>query len=154
MLGAKVKHNMKDHFDLTYEELLEQRYIIVGSPETVIERLTEFTDDLGAGIVLGAGGHMGSMPHWQVMKCTADHGRGGDPALPRARRQAELRARGPAGRDDADRARGDGRAGRSCARWRDSTATVSWRRSSRTFRRSSKVPPNGSDPEGAREKTG
>jgi hypothetical protein len=35
----------------------------------VIERLTEFTDDLGAGIVLGAGGHMGSMPHWQAMKC-------------------------------------------------------------------------------------
>src|SRR5215208_1029673 len=69
MLGAKVKHNMKDHWDLTYEELLEERYIIVGSPETVIERLTEFTDDLGAGIVLGAGGHMGSMPHWQVMKC-------------------------------------------------------------------------------------
>jgi hypothetical protein len=34
----------------------------------VIERLTEFTDDLGAGIVLGAGGHMGSMPHWLVMK--------------------------------------------------------------------------------------
>ena len=70
MLGAKVKHNMKDHFDLTYEELLEERYIIVGSPETVIERLTEFTDDLGAGIVLGAGGHMGSMPHWLVMKNT------------------------------------------------------------------------------------
>ena len=69
MLGAKIKHNIKDHFDLTYEELIEQRYIIVGSPETVIERLTEFTDDLGAGIVLGAGGHMGSMPHWQAMKC-------------------------------------------------------------------------------------
>jgi len=70
MLGAKVKHDMKDHWDLTYEELLEERYIIVGSPETVIERLTEFTDDLGAGIVLGAGGHMGSMPHWLVMKNT------------------------------------------------------------------------------------
>ena len=96
MLGAKVKHNMKDHWDLTYEELLEERYIIVGSPETVIERLTEFTDDLGAGIVLGAGGHMGSMPHWLVMKNTLADGRGGDPALPRAGRQAELGARGPA----------------------------------------------------------
>ena len=69
MLAAKVKHNIKDHWDLTWEELLEQRYIIVGSPDTVIERLSEFTDDLGAGIVLGAGGHMGSMPHWQVLKC-------------------------------------------------------------------------------------
>jgi hypothetical protein len=69
MLAAKVKHNIKDHWELTWDELVEQRYIIVGSPETVIERLTEFTDDLGAGIVLGAGGHMGSMPHWQAMKC-------------------------------------------------------------------------------------
>jgi hypothetical protein len=70
MLGAKAKHGMKDHWELTYDELLEQRYIIVGSPDTVIERLSEFTDDLGAGIVLGAGGHMGSMPHWMVMKNT------------------------------------------------------------------------------------
>jgi alkanesulfonate monooxygenase SsuD/methylene tetrahydromethanopterin reductase-like flavin-dependent oxidoreductase (luciferase family) len=69
MLAAKVKYDIKDHFDLTYEDLIEQRYVIVGSPDTVIERLTEFTDDLGAGIVLGAGGHMGSMPHWQAMKC-------------------------------------------------------------------------------------
>ena len=68
MLAAKVKHNIKDHFDLTYEELLEERYIIVGGPETVIERLTEFTDDLGAGIVLGAGGPIGSMPDWMVRK--------------------------------------------------------------------------------------
>jgi hypothetical protein len=70
MLGAKVKRGIKDHWELTYDELLDQRYIIVGSPDTVIERLTEFTDDLGAGIVLGAGGHMGSMPHWMVMKNT------------------------------------------------------------------------------------
>jgi len=69
MLAAKVKHNIKDHWELTWDELLEQRYVIVGSPDTVIERLSEFTDDLGAGIVLGAGGHMGSMPHWQAMKC-------------------------------------------------------------------------------------
>jgi alkanesulfonate monooxygenase SsuD/methylene tetrahydromethanopterin reductase-like flavin-dependent oxidoreductase (luciferase family) len=68
MLGAKVKHNIKDHWELTYEELLEERYIVVGSPDTVIERLTEFTDDLGAGIVLGAGGHIGSMPDWMVRK--------------------------------------------------------------------------------------
>ena len=79
MLGAKIKHNMKDHWELTYEELLEERYIIVGSPETVIERLTEFTDDLGAGIVLGAGGHMGSMPHWHGDEEHVADGGGGDP---------------------------------------------------------------------------
>ena len=68
MLSAKIKHNIKDHFDLSYEELLEERYIIVGSPDTAIERLTELTDDLGAGIVLGTGGHIGSMPDWMVRK--------------------------------------------------------------------------------------
>jgi len=68
MLGAKAEYEMKDHSELTYEELLDQRYVIVGSTDTVIERLTELTDDLGAGIVVGAGGHMGSMPHEQTLE--------------------------------------------------------------------------------------
>ncbi|MDX6495891.1 MAG: hypothetical protein QOE17_1877 [Gaiellales bacterium] len=71
MLGAKVRHNMKDHWELTYEELIEERYVIAGSADTVIERLTELTDDLGAGIVLGAGGHIGTMPHGQVLESSA-----------------------------------------------------------------------------------
>jgi alkanesulfonate monooxygenase SsuD/methylene tetrahydromethanopterin reductase-like flavin-dependent oxidoreductase (luciferase family) len=68
MLGAKAEHEMKDHWELTYDELLDQRYVIVGGRDTVIERLTELTDDLGAGIVVGAGGHIGTMPHGQVME--------------------------------------------------------------------------------------
>lgn len=68
MLGAKAEHEMKDHWDLTYDELLEQRYVIVGSRDTVMERLTELTDDLGAGVLVGAGGHIGTMPHGQVME--------------------------------------------------------------------------------------
>jgi hypothetical protein len=61
---------LKDYRELTYEELLDERYVIVGSAQTVIERLTELSDDVGAGIVLGAGGRMGSMPHWMAMKNT------------------------------------------------------------------------------------
>jgi alkanesulfonate monooxygenase SsuD/methylene tetrahydromethanopterin reductase-like flavin-dependent oxidoreductase (luciferase family) len=68
MLGAKVRHNMKDHWELTWDELIEERYIIAGSKDTVIERLSELTDDIGAGIVLGAGGHVGTMPHQQVLE--------------------------------------------------------------------------------------
>ena len=68
MLGTKAEYEMKDHWELTYDELVEQRYVIVGSRETVIERLTELSDDLGAGIVVGAGGHIGSMPHEQTVE--------------------------------------------------------------------------------------
>ena len=68
MLQTKAEYDMKDHWELTYEELLDQRYVIVGSRDTVIERLTELSDDLGAGIVVGAGGHIGSMPHEQTLE--------------------------------------------------------------------------------------
>ena len=68
MLQAKAEHRMKDHWELTYDELLEQRYVIVGGPDTVTERLTELADDVGAGILVGAGGHIGTMPHGQVME--------------------------------------------------------------------------------------
>jgi alkanesulfonate monooxygenase SsuD/methylene tetrahydromethanopterin reductase-like flavin-dependent oxidoreductase (luciferase family) len=68
MLGAKAHHNMKEHWELTWEELIEERYIICGSKDTVIERLSEVVDDLGAGIVLAAGGHIGTMPHQQVLE--------------------------------------------------------------------------------------
>jgi alkanesulfonate monooxygenase SsuD/methylene tetrahydromethanopterin reductase-like flavin-dependent oxidoreductase (luciferase family) len=60
--------DMKPRDQMTYEELLEAGMVIVGCPETVIERLTTLSDDLGAGSVLGAGGHVGAMPHWMVMK--------------------------------------------------------------------------------------
>ena len=68
MLAAKREHGMKEHSELTYDELLEQRYVIVGSVDTVIDRLTDLTDELGAGIVVGAGGQIGSMPHEQALE--------------------------------------------------------------------------------------
>ena len=68
MLAAKREHGMKEHWELTFDELVEQRYVIIGAVETVIEQLTKLHEDLGAGIVLGAGGQIGSMPHAQALE--------------------------------------------------------------------------------------
>ncbi|HEY2604152.1 MAG TPA: LLM class flavin-dependent oxidoreductase [Thermoleophilaceae bacterium] len=68
MLKGKEKFNIKPHTELTYEELIDQQYVIVGSPETVIEKLSVYTEELGAGILVGAGMQVGDMPHWKVVK--------------------------------------------------------------------------------------
>jgi alkanesulfonate monooxygenase SsuD/methylene tetrahydromethanopterin reductase-like flavin-dependent oxidoreductase (luciferase family) len=68
MLKGKEKFNIKNHVDLTYEELIDQQYVIVGSPETVVEKLSVYTEELGAGILVGAGMQVGDMPNWKVVK--------------------------------------------------------------------------------------
>jgi len=55
MLRGRDKFNIKPFWELTYEELIAQQYVIVGSPATVAEKLAVYTDELGAGIhVAGA----------------------------------------------------------------------------------------------------
>ena len=76
----------------------------------MIERLTEFTDDLGAGIVLGAGGHMGSMPHWLVMKNTHLMAEEVIPHFREPDGKPSWMREEPLGARDADGARGDRRA--------------------------------------------
>jgi alkanesulfonate monooxygenase SsuD/methylene tetrahydromethanopterin reductase-like flavin-dependent oxidoreductase (luciferase family) len=68
MLMGKAKYDIKDHVDLTYEDIIEQQYAIVGSPQTVAEKLSTYTEELGAGIHVGAGMQVGDMPHWKVVK--------------------------------------------------------------------------------------
>ncbi len=52
---------------MTFEQLLEEKWAIVGSPETVIASLSEFTSELGAGrVVLSAS--WGAMPRWMAQK--------------------------------------------------------------------------------------
>ena len=68
MLMGKAKFNMKPHTELTYQELLDEQYVIVGSPQTVAEKLAIYTEELGAGIHVGAGMQVGDMPHWKVVK--------------------------------------------------------------------------------------
>ena len=51
---------------MTYEELVEGGYVIVGSPDTVIEKYAQMVEDYRIGMVMSAGGQIGSMPHWLV----------------------------------------------------------------------------------------
>ena len=67
-LGTIIEKGIPDIYDLTYEFLIEHGYAIVGSPDTVIEQLTKLTDELGTGVVTGAGGQWGAMPHWMAIK--------------------------------------------------------------------------------------
>ena len=85
---------MKDHWELTYDELRRAalRDRRVGRHG---HRAADRADRRpGRGIVLGAGGHIGSMPHEQALECAAADGRGGLPALPRGRQPAELPVEG------------------------------------------------------------
>ena len=67
-LEGKARAGAKGFTDLSYEELVEGGYVIVGSPQTVIEKYEQLIEDFKIGMVMSAGGHLGSMPHWMVMK--------------------------------------------------------------------------------------
>lgn len=62
------KGKVKPQAQLSYDELLKDRYIIVGSPETVKNQLGEYVEAVGAGGMIGAGSPFGPMPNWMVMK--------------------------------------------------------------------------------------
>ncbi len=68
MLKARVRHKMKRLWQLSYEELLEEQYIIVGSAATVVEKLSRYTDEIGAGLHVASSMQVGDMPHWKVVK--------------------------------------------------------------------------------------
>jgi len=67
-MGVIKKGKIKPQVQLSYDELLADRYIIVGSPETVRNRIGEYCDDVGAGGLIFAGSSIGPMPNWMVMK--------------------------------------------------------------------------------------
>jgi hypothetical protein len=67
-LGTIIDKGIKPLYQLTYEDLIEQEYVIVGSPESVIEQLERFQEQSGAGVIVGAGGQWGAMPSWMAMK--------------------------------------------------------------------------------------
>lgn len=60
-------HGAVNMWDMTFEQLLEDKWAIVGSPETVIASLAEVTDELGAGRVVFSAS-WGAMPSWMVQK--------------------------------------------------------------------------------------
>ncbi len=67
-VGALKAGKVKPQTQLTYDELVKDRYIIVGSPQTVQEQLDEYCEQVGAGGILAVGSSFGPMPHWMVMK--------------------------------------------------------------------------------------
>jgi alkanesulfonate monooxygenase SsuD/methylene tetrahydromethanopterin reductase-like flavin-dependent oxidoreductase (luciferase family) len=67
-VGLLQKGRVKPQAQLSYDELVKDRYIIVGSPETVKNQLGEYCDGVGAGGVLAVGSSFGPMPHWMVQK--------------------------------------------------------------------------------------
>jgi len=57
----------RDIGDLTYEELVDEGWALIGSPETVSEQLQGLADELGAGRVVHIADN-GAMPNWMVRK--------------------------------------------------------------------------------------
>ena len=67
-IGALKAGKVKPQQQLSYDELVEDRYIIVGSPETVKNQLGEYCNTVGAGGILAVGSSYGPMPNWMVNK--------------------------------------------------------------------------------------
>jgi alkanesulfonate monooxygenase SsuD/methylene tetrahydromethanopterin reductase-like flavin-dependent oxidoreductase (luciferase family) len=66
-LGGILKSRMKPFPELTYEELLENGMIIVGSPESAAEQFEALRDELGFGQVMALMA-IGDMPHHRVAR--------------------------------------------------------------------------------------
>jgi alkanesulfonate monooxygenase SsuD/methylene tetrahydromethanopterin reductase-like flavin-dependent oxidoreductase (luciferase family) len=67
-LKGVMKAGMKPFGETSYEELLDGGFIIVGSADTVGERLEALRDELGFGS-LNAQLTFGDMPHYNAVKC-------------------------------------------------------------------------------------
>ena len=57
----------KPFSELTMDDLMNEGYVIVGSPDTVIEKLAYYTDRLHAGVMV-TGAQWGDMPSEKVQK--------------------------------------------------------------------------------------
>jgi alkanesulfonate monooxygenase SsuD/methylene tetrahydromethanopterin reductase-like flavin-dependent oxidoreductase (luciferase family) len=66
-LVAMMTARIKPFHELTMDDLMREGYVIVGSPDTVIERLADYTDRLHAGVMV-SGAHWGDMPPEKVQK--------------------------------------------------------------------------------------
>jgi alkanesulfonate monooxygenase SsuD/methylene tetrahydromethanopterin reductase-like flavin-dependent oxidoreductase (luciferase family) len=66
MMRAAQEYGMKPFHQMSYEDIIEADYVLVGSPETVAEKLSFYIDDLGAGVHVQFA--LGSTPHWKHVK--------------------------------------------------------------------------------------
>ncbi len=67
-IAGRAAAGVKDFWQMSYEELIDLGYIVVGSPQTVIGAYEKMIEEYGLGMAISAGGPLGSMPHWMVMK--------------------------------------------------------------------------------------
>ena len=58
---------MRPPSDMSFEELEKGGYVLVGSPQTVVDRLKEIQKQLGFGLFIG-GGRTGDMPRDKALK--------------------------------------------------------------------------------------
>lgn len=66
-MKAMMAARTKPFHLLTMDDLVNQGYVIVGSPATVVEKLSHYTDRLGAGIMV-SGAQWGDMPEEKVRR--------------------------------------------------------------------------------------
>lgn len=66
-LRGVIQAGMKPFYETSYDELVDEGYVILGSPSTVAERIEELRQELGFGAMclLMA---IGDMPHYQTVK--------------------------------------------------------------------------------------
>ena len=107
MIRGMEKYDIHPPGELTFKHMVDQQIIITGSPETVTEKLTMYTDELGAGTFVNT--LPANLPPELMQKTMRLLSAGGHAALPAARQQAVLRAWPPRAGHEVD-ARRMGRA--------------------------------------------
>lgn len=60
-------YRAKDIGELTYDELVDEGWVVIGSPESVVAQLEQLVDELGAGRIVHIA-DFGAMPNWLIRK--------------------------------------------------------------------------------------
>lgn len=66
MIRGSEKYDIKPPGDLDFDHMVEQQILLVGSPETIVEKLVQYTDELGAGTFQSI--VPGNVPAWMATK--------------------------------------------------------------------------------------
>ncbi len=68
MMRGRAAAGVKNFWEMSFDELIDLGYIICGSPQTVVDKYHQQVEEYGLGMAISAGGQLGSMPNWMVMK--------------------------------------------------------------------------------------
>jgi len=67
-IQGRAAAGVKNFWEMSYDELIATGHIIVGSPQTVVDKYAQQAEEFGLGMAVSAGGHLGPMPNWMVQK--------------------------------------------------------------------------------------